>query len=126
LESLEDYERLTVADALEQAVFQDGDVIVKQGEPGEDFYIIEEGTAIVLQRRSADDPQVEVGRMGPSDYFGEIALLLDRPRAATVVAKGTLKCVKLDRGRFERLLGPCRDILKRNMATYNTLISLSV
>lgn len=41
----------------------------------------------------------EVGRLGPSDYFGEIALLLDRPRAATVVTRGQLKCVKLDRNR---------------------------
>lgn len=42
----------------------------------------------------------EVGRLGPSDYFGEIALLLDRPRAATVVTRGLLKCVKMDRSRY--------------------------
>jgi cAMP-dependent protein kinase regulator len=126
LESLDYYERLTVADALTPVQFNDGDIIVKQGEPGDDFYVIEEGTAIVLQQRSADEPQVEVGRLGKSDYFGEIALLLDRPRAATVVAKGPLKCVKLDRARFERLLGPCADILKRNLEHYNSLISLTV
>ncbi|XP_054160391.1 cAMP-dependent protein kinase regulatory subunit-like [Oppia nitens] len=126
LESLDYYERLTVADALTPVQFNDGAIIVKQGEPGDDFYVIEEGTAVVLQRRSADEPQVEVGRLGKSDYFGEIALLLDRPRAATVVAKGPLKCVKLDRARFERLLGPCADILKRNLEHYNSLISLSV
>lgn len=57
---------------------------------------------------------------------GEIALLLDRPRAATVVARGPLKCVKLDRARFERVLGPCSDILKRNIAQYNSFVSLSV
>ncbi|CAG2167970.1 unnamed protein product, partial [Oppiella nova] len=124
--SLDIYERLTVADALTPVQFNDGDIIVKQGEAGDDFYVIEEGTAIVFQRRSADEPQVEVGRLGQSDYFGEIALLLDRPRAATVVAKGPLKCVKLDRARFERLLGPCADILKRNLEHYNSLISLSV
>jgi len=57
---------------------------------------------------------------------GEIALLLDRPRAATVVANGVLKCVKLDRARFERVLGPCSDILKRNIAQYSSFVSLSV
>lgn len=55
---------------------------------------------------------------------GEIALILDRPRAATVVAKGPLKCVKLDRGRFERVLGPCSDILKRNISQYNSYVSI--
>jgi len=57
---------------------------------------------------------------------GEIALLLDRPRAATVVSNGVLKCVKLDRTRFERVLGPCSDILKRNISQYNSYVSLSV
>ena len=61
-----------------------------------------------------------------SDYFGEISLLNDRPRAATVVARSTLKCVRLDRNRFERVLGPCQDILKRNLKNYNSYVSLSV
>ena len=100
---------------------------MKQGEQGNDFFIIIEGTAIVslflfyvclfftisianftlisiqvtqTRAEGVDEPeQVEVGRLGPSDYFGEIALLLDRPRAATVTARGPLKCVKLDRAR---------------------------
>lgn len=58
--------------------------------------------------------------------LGEIALLMNRPRAATVVARGPLKCVKLDRPRFERVLGPCSDILKRNIQQYNSFVSLSV
>ncbi|CAK1586171.1 unnamed protein product [Parnassius mnemosyne] len=138
LESLEKWERLTVADALEPVSFNDGEIIVRQGEPGNDFYIIVEGTAVVLQQRGASgaggvggaggagSEAVEVGRLGPSDYFGEIALLLDRPRAATVRAAGPLKCVKLDRARFERVLGLCADILKRNIAQYNSFVSLSV
>lgn len=98
---MDKWERLTVADSLELVSFDDAETIVKQGEPGDDFFIIVEGCAVVLQRRAeqGDDP-AEVGRLGPSDYFGEIALLLDRPRAATVQARGPLKCVKLDRARF--------------------------
>ncbi|XP_014390752.1 PREDICTED: cAMP-dependent protein kinase type I-beta regulatory subunit [Myotis brandtii] len=71
LESLEKWERLTVADALEPVQFEDGEKIVVQGEPGDDFFIITEGTASVLQRRSPNEEYVEVGRLGPSDYFGE-------------------------------------------------------
>lgn len=137
LESLEKWERYTVADALEPCNFEDGETIVKQGEPGDDFYIIVEGRAVVMQQRSGGaggaaaaaaemEPPVEVGHLGPSDYFGEIALLLDRPRAATVIAKGPLKCVKLDRARFERVLGLCADILKRNIQLYHSFVSLSV
>lgn len=126
LDSLDKWERLTIADALVPITFPDGHIVVEQGHAGEDFYIIEEGKAIVLQQKNENEPQVEVGQLGPGDYFGEIALLFNRPRAATVRACGTLKCVKLDRARFERLLGNLADILKRNMEHYNSLVSLSV
>ena len=78
----------------------------------------------MYQQATPKDERKEVGRLRARDYFGEIALIYDRPRAATVVACGRLKCVKLDRPRFERLLGPCKTILKRNMAQYNSLIEL--
>ena len=142
LQELDQWERLTVADALETVQFNDGDHIVVQGEKGNDFFIIVEGnntslrhaiehvdslgTAIVYQKPSDDELAVEVSQLGPSEYFGEIALLFDRPRAATVKAKGPLKCVKMDRNRFERVLGPISDILKRNVAQYNSFINLAV
>merc|ERR1712106_997929 len=126
LENLDKWERLTVADALEATSFEDGEDVVKQGEPGDDFYIIVDGSASVTQFRTEGEESQEVGLLGPSDYFGEIALMLDRPRAATVTAQGPLKCVKLDRARFERVLGPCSDILKRNIQQYNSFVSLSV
>merc|ERR1711872_72528 len=126
LENLDKWERLTVADALEATSFEHGEAVVKQGEPGDDFYIIVDGSASVTQFRAEGEESQEVGLLGPSDYFGEIALMLDRPRAATVTAQGPLKCVKLDRARFERVLGPCSDILKRNIRQYNSFVSLSV
>lgn len=51
-ESLDKWERLTVADALELVSFEDGETIVKQGEAGDDFYIIVEGCAVVLQQKN--------------------------------------------------------------------------
>ena len=100
LENLDKWERETVAYSLEAVSFEDEEVVVKQGEAGNTFFIIIEGTAIVTQfRNDESDEPVEVGRLGPSDYFGENALLLDRPHAATVNCRGPLKCVKLDRDR---------------------------
>jgi cAMP-dependent protein kinase regulator len=61
---------------LEPCSFEDGETIVKQGEPGDDFYIIVEGRAVVMQQRSGGaaeaEPAVEVGHLGPSDYFGTV------------------------------------------------------
>ncbi|XP_055352410.1 cAMP-dependent protein kinase type I-alpha regulatory subunit-like [Paramacrobiotus metropolitanus] len=126
LESLDKWERLTIADALEPCSFEDGQTVITQGDRGEDFFIILEGNAVVYQipPESIDQIPVEVGRLGPSDYFGEIALILDKPRAATVKALGTLKCARLDRPRFERLLGPLKEILTRNISQYHTLVEL--
>uniref|UniRef100_A0A915LSR3 Cyclic nucleotide-binding domain-containing protein n=1 Tax=Meloidogyne javanica TaxID=6303 RepID=A0A915LSR3_MELJA len=124
LADLDKWERANVADALEQCQFEPGTRIVEQGQPGDEFFIIVEGEAEVLQRPNDDAPYEVVGKLGPSDYFGEIALLLDHPRAATVVAKGPLKCVKLDRARFERVMGPVREILKRDVSHYNSYVKL--
>uniref|UniRef100_A0A183BIA7 cAMP-dependent protein kinase regulatory subunit n=1 Tax=Globodera pallida TaxID=36090 RepID=A0A183BIA7_GLOPA len=124
LADLDKWERANVADALEQCQFPSGTHVVEQGHPGDEFFIIVEGEAEVLQRPNDDSSFEVVGNLGPSDYFGEIALLLDRPRAATVVAKTQLKCVKLDRARFERVMGPVREILKRDVSNYNSYVKL--
>ena len=47
-------------------------------------------------------------------YFGELALIRNEPRAASVIAKTECKLLKLDRISFKRLLGPIENILKRN------------
>lgn len=124
LADLDKWERANVADALERCDFEPGTHVVEQGQPGDEFFIILEGEANVLQKRSDDAPFDVVGHLTSSDYFGEIALLLDRPRAATVVAKTPLKCIKLDRARFERVMGPVREILKRDVSNYNSYVKL--
>lgn len=56
------------------------------------------------------------------DYFGEIALLRDTPRAANVIAKTELVVASIDRQAFKRLLGPLENILKRNMQAYTNFV----
>jgi len=126
LATLQKYERLTVADALEPASFRDGEIIIRQGDPGDAFYIIVEGEVLVTKMTDgAGQPEI-VAHLHSSDYFGEIALLTDRPRAATVTAVGPCKCVKLDRDRFVRVMGPCEEILRRNMSLYNQFVSVNI
>jgi cAMP-dependent protein kinase regulator len=120
LMSLEPYERHKIADALEPVTFADGEVLMRQGDDGENFYIIESGNAVVSQLDS-DGIEHKMHELKKGDYCGELALLLDQPRKATITAKGKLKCATLGKKAFVRLLGPVVDIIKRNAANYEQI-----
>ncbi|ORE06323.1 camp-dependent protein kinase regulatory subunit [Rhizopus microsporus var. microsporus] len=122
LKSLESYERHKIADALESVYFQDKEQVMKQGDIGDQFYLIESGTA-VFYKTDKNGEQQEVNQLGRGSYFGELALLNDSPRAATVIAKGRLKCATLNKKAFTRLLGPVHEILKRNSENYYAIIN---
>ncbi|KAG2193812.1 hypothetical protein INT47_002562 [Mucor saturninus] len=119
--SLEVHERHKIADALEPLKFSDNEVIIRQGDVGDNFYLVESGEA-VCYKQLPDGTQKKVMVVKKGDYFGELALLNDEPRAATVVAHGRLKCATLGRKAFIRLLGPVMDILKRNSENYHAVL----
>lgn len=114
LETLLPYERSIIADALEPRTYRDGDLLIRQGEKGDNFFILERGKVVVTK----GDPPVEVKTYGEGDYFGELALLNDQPRAANVRAVGVVRVLTLSREDFANLMGPCEEILKRNMILY--------
>lgn len=120
LQSLTEMEVLTLADALTEERFEPNAVICKEKEPGDEFYLVSEGTAECYQR-SADGSEHLVGSLGPGQYFGEIALLTTKPRQATVKATSHLKLLVTDRATFTRVLGPLQDALKRNMENYRKI-----
>jgi cAMP-dependent protein kinase regulator len=70
LADLDKWERATVADALEPANFAAGQHCIEQGEIGDEFFIILEGEADVMQKPTDDAPPEKVGQLGPSDIFG--------------------------------------------------------
>ncbi|ORZ05765.1 camp-dependent protein kinase regulatory subunit, partial [Absidia repens] len=108
--SLEPYDRHKIANALKPVQLEDGHVVVKENVVGDTFYLIEQGTAI-FYKTTSDGSQQEVNRLSNGDYFGELVLLNDKPRAATVVAAGKLKCITLGKKAFTRLLEPVTDVL---------------
>src|SRR2546425_4841645 len=91
------------ASKAELLVFAPGDVVLREGEPSDRFYIVVKGEALVT-RRGADGAETVVNTLGPGQYFGEIGLLENVPRVASVRAKTSLEVMALDRATFGRLL----------------------
>jgi CRP/FNR family cyclic AMP-dependent transcriptional regulator len=73
--------------------------IVTQGQGGEGFFIVESGRAEAV-REKADGTRAVVNQFGPGDFFGELALLDDGPRTATVSTLEPTKCLVLTRWDF--------------------------
>jgi MFS family permease len=71
-----------------------GTVVIREGDPGDRFYVIEEG-AMEVSRHG--EP---LAKLGPGDFFGEIALLRNVPRTATVTASSFASLRSLDRAQF--------------------------
>lgn len=93
--------QLKIADALHPASYVQGDIVIRQGESGYDFFLIDEGTVDV-----SVDGEI-VASLSSGSYFGEIALIYDLPRAATVtVTSAKLKVESLSSRGFEQLIGP--------------------
>ncbi len=74
-----------LSDIAQHMSFEDGDRIIAQGEPGDSFYLVVEGQVrVTLAER--DDAQV--ARIGPGGFFGEMAMLSDQPRSASIWSVG--------------------------------------
>jgi CRP-like cAMP-binding protein len=89
-------------DVLEHGAFTiaaPGDTLVAEGEPGDAFYAIVSGRAEVVR-----DGRV-LNTLLAGAYFGEVALLRDVPRTATVVARSPMRLFRLDRAGFDLVIG---------------------
>jgi len=91
-----------VANLTEEVSYTPGRMIVRAGSPGVAFYVIVEGQAKVLRGTIASARGT--WRLGPGDFFGELALLDGRPRSASVVAESPLRTIRIERAPFRRLL----------------------
>jgi cAMP-dependent protein kinase regulator len=113
LSTVESYELYSICDAIKTEKFEKNQYIIKEGEQGDKFFILDEGEAVATKENMNFKKQYIKG-----DYFGELALLRNAPRAASVMAVTDCKVLTLDRPAFKRLLGPLEDILKRNSEAY--------
>lgn len=112
--TLSNYEKMIVADALRVCYYEPDAVILQEGTAGDDFYIVEDGEV----RCTKNDKEVSA-RLGSGDFFGELALVTDDHRMATVTAVRKTKCLVLDRQTFKRLLGPMKEHLRKRADLYD-------
>lgn len=118
LKTLEEFERQKVADAMEPKEFEDGKIIITQGDTNTEYFYLVMGGEVRFTIIDEEGIEKEIKRDGVGSYFGELALITDNPRAVTVTAVGKTTCGCLDVQAFERLLGPCKEIMSRNVELY--------
>jgi cAMP-dependent protein kinase regulator len=88
----------TVVSAFFLTEKQDGDVVMQQGSDGDNFYVIQEGSVKILVNGN------QVATKGAGASFGELALMYNAPRSATVACDGSAKLWALDRSSFQGIM----------------------
>ena len=91
-----------VADEMELEKHPAGSAVIRQGDPGEKFYLIREGSVDVVVDHETS-PRV-VATLGKGDFFGEAALLTGEPRNATVLLKEDSEFYTLGKKDFQAVL----------------------
>lgn len=112
------YEMVQLSDLLVSELFDSGEEIVKQGDEGDRFYILEDGEAKAFIHGAKGEVEVK-HYCKPGEYFGEVALITDAPRRATVrAADGACQVLSVSRKDFDMVLGPIRRLLQDNIDKY--------
>src|SRR5262245_52315838 len=89
---------------LDPVVLHEGDIVCRQGEPGDCLFVLTSGRLGVHVHGPDSRASRRIDGLGPGDFFGEMALLTGEPRSATVRAEAPSRVLRLDRDHFEALV----------------------
>ena len=95
---LDNRELKQIASSMRERRFKAGDTLTQEGSGGVGFFVVEEGEADVMVGDEAR------GTVGPGDYFGEIALINESPRTATLTARTDMVCYGMTPWDFKPLV----------------------
>ena len=87
-----------IAEIADEIDLSEGKELTREGRPGREFFVLIEGTADVKRANR------RINQMGAGDFFGEISLITQRPRTATVVATSPVRALVITDRSFRRLL----------------------
>ncbi len=96
--------RVELEACMQRREFLPQSVIVKEGSPGDAAFVILSGRVSVRRKDPASGVEFLLSELGPGQMFGEMALLTNRPRTASVVAAEPTACALLTRAAFERVM----------------------
>jgi len=103
--ALEEKDFLTVIDAMEEKKFKKFDKVIQQGEQGDCLYLVDSGALDCFKLLNNDDKEATYLKVYlPGEAFGELALLYNAPRAATIIAKENCLLWALDRETFNYIV----------------------
>jgi len=115
--SLSKRELRSIADIAHKRSYQEGEYVFRKGQPGAAMFIIRRGEVEIIDHDGRDQETI-IANLGPNAFFGELALLDDTPRSASVKACSTTEICAFFRTDLERLLAAFPQI---GMQVYRSL-----
>jgi len=100
--SLDDEGRRRVLASGELSSFEAGSIVLFEGEQGDSFYLLKDGSVWVSTRRGGKD--VRLATLSRGAFFGEVAVLSGQPRTATVTAAEPVQAVRFDKEKIDEIL----------------------
>lgn len=107
-------ERRRIGEAFVYRVFGPGEVVVMEGDPGDSMFLIKAGEVVVKTVSPVDKEEVELARLKGGDFFGEVSLVKNKPRTATILTVTDTEVLELSRDDF-------KDIAKNHPEIGNAL-----
>jgi CRP-like cAMP-binding protein len=104
LRALPPEEVVKIIPLVERKQFEDGETIFDEGQPGDAVYFIDTGSVSISRAAAASGAPAQLAVLGPTDVFGELALVSDQPRSATAKAQGAVKAWCIHRHDFQWLM----------------------
>jgi diguanylate cyclase (GGDEF)-like protein len=98
-----------VSHATEQ-VYPSGYILTRQGEPPDNLWVLFSGRVRVVEATADGQSEMLLGELGKAEVFGEVGILRDQPRSATIIAVDRTHCLVLRRRDFLKVLGESPDL----------------
>ncbi len=90
--------------SLEEVSFKAGEVIIRQGDPGDYYYVVKKGQAMISRKPTPNAKDVKLAQLGTLETFGEDALLSGEPRNVTITALTDISLLRLSKEQFITLI----------------------